>query len=56
MNMANLVLVKKYELKFVDDGKTVSGMGRGFSNHYVELCKIKLMGTWVIYGLRVGTR
>ena len=42
--MIDLVLVKKDMLRYVQD---VRGMGRGFSDHYVLLCKVRLVGAWI---------
>ena len=43
-NMIDLVLVKKSILCYV---RTVREMGRGHSDHYVALCKVKLVGAWI---------
>ena len=43
----DLVLVKKHILHFVQDVRAVRGMGRGFSDHHVVLCKVMLVRTWI---------
>src|SRR5678815_4748263 len=45
-SMIDFVLVKKM-LKHVLDVKSVRGLGIGLSDHYVVLCKIKLVGAWM---------
>ena len=45
--MIDLVLVRKDILRYVQDVRTVRGMGRGLSDYHVVLCKIKLVGTWI---------
>ena len=45
--MIDLVLVKKDMLHFVQDVRTVRGMGQGISAHHVVLCKLRLVGTWI---------
>src|SRR5678816_1653157 len=45
-SMIDFVLVKKM-LKYVLDVKSVRGLGLGLSDHYVVLCKIKLVGAWM---------
>ena len=45
--MVGLVLVKKDMLFYVQDVRTVRGMGQGFSDSYVLLCKVRLVGTWI---------
>ena len=44
-SMVDLVLVKKDMLHFVQDVRTVRGMGQGISDHYVVLCKVRLVAT-----------
>src|SRR5678815_5157894 len=44
--MTDFVFVKKEMLKYVLDVKSVRGLGMGLSDHYVVLCKIKLVGAW----------
>ena len=44
-SMIDLVLVKKDILRFVQDMRSVKEMGRGISDHYVVLCKVRLVGT-----------
>ena len=43
----DLVLVKKDMLRYVQDVRTVRGMGRGLSDHHLALCKVRLMGAWI---------
>ena len=45
--MIDLVLVKKNMLHYVQDVRGVRGMGQGLSDHYVKLCKVKLVGAWI---------
>src|SRR5678815_1676101 len=45
-SMIDLVLVKKEMLKYVLDVKSVRELGMELSDHYVVLCKIKLVGVW----------
>ena len=45
-SMIDLVLVKEI-LKYVLDVKSVRGLGMGLSDHYVVLCKIKLVEAWM---------
>ena len=45
--MIDLVLVKRDMLRYVQDVRAVSGMGRGLSDHYVVLCKVRLIGVWI---------
>ena len=40
----DLVVVKKDMLRYVQDVRTVRRTGRGLSDHYVVLCKVKLVG------------
>ena len=35
------------ERGYVQDVRAVRGKGRGLSNHYVALCKIRLVGAWI---------
>ena len=42
--MIDLVLVKRDMLRYVQD---VRGMGRDLSDHYVVLCKVRLVGAWI---------
>ena len=44
--MIDLVLVKRNMLRYVRDVRAVRGMGCGLSDHYVVLCKVRLVGTW----------
>ena len=46
-SMIDLVLVKKEMLKYMLDVKSVRCLEMGLSDHYVVLCKIKLVGTWM---------
>ena len=43
-SMTDLVMVKKYMLHFVQDVRAVRGMGQGLLDHYVVLCKVRLVG------------
>ena len=45
--MINLVLVKRDVLRYVQDVRPVKGKGRGLSDHYVVLFKVKLVGAWI---------
>ena len=45
--MIDLVLVKNDMLPYVQDVRAVRGMGRGLSDHYVVLCKVRLVGAWI---------
>ena len=42
-----MVLVKRGMLRYVQDVRAVRGMGRGFSDHHVVLCKVRLVGVWI---------
>ena len=42
MSMIDMVLVKKDMLHYVQDVRAVRGMRRGFSDHHVLLCKVRL--------------
>ena len=44
-SMIDLVLVKKDMLHFVQDVRAVRGMRQGISDHYIVLCKIKVV--WI---------
>ena len=46
-SMINLVLVKKYILRYVQYVRAVGRMGRDPSNHHVLLCKVRLVGVWI---------
>ena len=46
-SIIDLVLVKRDMLRHVQDVKVMRGMGRGLSDHYVVLCKVRLVGTWI---------
>ena len=55
--LLDLVLVKRDMLRCVQDARTVRGMGRGLSDLYVVLCKVRLVGAWskrreVVVGVR----
>ena len=43
-SMIDLVLVKRYMLRYVQNVRVVRGMGHGFSGHYTVLCKVRLVG------------
>ena len=45
--MIDLVLVKRDMLRHVQDVRAERGMRRGLSNHYVVLCKVRLVGAWI---------
>ena len=45
--MIYLVLVKRNMLRYGQDVRAVRGMGCGPSDHYVVLCKIRLVGAWI---------
>ena len=45
-SMIDLVLVKRI-LRYVQDVRVVRGMGRGLSDHYAVLCKVRLVGAWI---------
>ena len=45
--MIDLVLVKKDMLCYVQGMRAVRGMGRGFSDHHVVLCKVRSVGVWI---------
>ena len=34
-------------LGYVQDVRAVRGMGRSLSDHYVVLCKVRLVGAWI---------
>ena len=42
-SITDLVLVKTYILRYVQDVRTVRGMGRGLTNCHVVLCKVRLV-------------
>ena len=42
--MVDLVVVKEDMLRYVQD---VRGMRQRISNHYVLLCKVRLVGAWI---------
>ena len=46
-SMIDLVLVKRDMLRYVHDMREVRGMGRGLSDHYVVLCKVRLVEAWI---------
>ena len=46
-SMIDLVLVKKDMLHHVQDVRAVRGMGHGLSDHYVVLCKVRLVEAWI---------
>ena len=43
--MIDLVLVKKDMLRYVQDVRAVRGMTLGLLDHFVVLCKVRLVGT-----------
>ena len=42
-SMIDLVVVKRDILRYVQDVREVRGMGRGLSDHYYVLCKVRLV-------------
>ena len=42
-SMIDLVLLKREMLRYVEDVRTVKGMGRGLSDHHVVLCKFRFL-------------
>ena len=46
-SMIDLVLVKRDMLRYLQDVRVVRGMERDLSNHYVVLCKVRLVGAWI---------
>ena len=46
-SMIDLVLVKRDMVRYVQDMRTVSGIGRGLSDHHVVQCKVRLVGAWI---------
>ena len=46
-SMVDLVQVKRYRLRYVQDVRAGREMGRGLSDHYVVLCKVMLVGAWI---------
>ena len=44
-SIVDLVLVKKDILHYVQDVRAVRVMGQDLSDHYVVLCKVRLVGT-----------
>ena len=46
-NMIDLLLVKRDMLRYVQDVRAVRGMGCGLSDHYVVLCKVRLVWIWI---------
>ena len=45
--MIDLVPVKRDMLRYEQDVRSVRGMGPGLSDHYVVLCKVRLVGAWI---------
>ena len=43
----SLVLVKRDMLQYVQDVRAVRGMGQSLSDHYVVLCNVRLVRTWI---------
>ena len=43
----DLVLVKKCMLHYIQNVRTVGGMGRSLSDLYVVPCKVRLVGAWI---------
>ena len=46
-SMIDLVLVNRDMLEYMQDVRVVRGMGHGLSDHYVVLCKVRLVGAWI---------
>ena len=47
MSIKNLVLVKINMLKYVHDVRTVREMRQSISDHYVVLCKVRLVSAGI---------
>ena len=45
--MIDLLLVKRDIQQYVQHVRVVRGMGRGFSDYHVVLCKVRLVGAWI---------
>ena len=45
-SMIDFVLVKTDMLRYVHEVKAVRGMGHGLSDHYVVVCKVRLVSAW----------
>ena len=45
--MIDLVLVKRDLLRYMQDVRSVRGMGRGLSDRHVVLCKVRLVEAWI---------
>ena len=43
-SIIDLVLVKRDMLRYVQDVRAMKGMEHGLSDHYVVLCKVRLVG------------
>ena len=43
----DLVLVKRDMLQYMQDVRAVRGMEHDLSDHYVVLCKVRLVGAWI---------
>ena len=53
----DVVLVKRNMLLYVQDVRAVRGIGRGLLDHYVVLCKVRLVEAWIKRGeVVVGAR
>ena len=46
-SMIDHLLGKKDILRYLQDVREVTGMGRSLSDHHVILCKIRLIGAWI---------
>ena len=46
-SMIDLMLVKMDILRYVQYVRSVGGMKRGISDHYIVLCYVGLVGTWI---------
>ena len=45
--MIYMVLVKRDMLQYVQDLRSVRGMGRGLSDYYVVFYKVRLVEPWI---------
>ena len=43
-------------MRYVQDVRAVRGMGRDLSDHYVVLCKVRLVGAWIKRRVLLGLR
>ena len=54
--MIDLVLVSRDMLQYVQEAGVVRGLGQGLSDHYVVLCKVRLIEAWIKRREVVGAR